>query len=103
MLKSIKSNYLPARPYNRHTSVVDLSTDFSAGNISKRNNKMKIYKIYSEIIGKGVAFHTDLEGAKKTREKCVNKESIKIKEIEIHCKTKEEALKQGFLYLSETI
>tara|TARA_R100000995_G_scaffold82293_1_gene56004 strand:- start:261 stop:545 length:285 start_codon:yes stop_codon:yes gene_type:complete len=40
MLKSIKSNYLPARPYNRHTSVVDLSTDFSAGNISKRNNKM---------------------------------------------------------------
>lgn len=40
MLKSIKSNYLPARPYNRHTSVVDLSTDFSAGNILKRNNKM---------------------------------------------------------------
>ena len=42
MLKSIKSNYLPARSYNRHTSVVDLSTDFSAGNISKRNNKMTI-------------------------------------------------------------
>ena len=42
MLKSIKSNYLPARPYNRHTSVVDLSTDFSAGNISKRNNKMTL-------------------------------------------------------------
>ena len=40
MLKSIKSNYLPARSYNRHTSVVDLSTDFSAGNILKRNNKM---------------------------------------------------------------
>jgi len=49
MLKSIKSNYLPARPYNRHTSVVDLSTDFSAGNISKRNNKMSIEDIISEL------------------------------------------------------
>jgi len=38
MLKSIKSNYLPARPYNRHTSVVDLSTDFSAGNILRNNH-----------------------------------------------------------------
>ena len=51
MLKSIKSNYLPARPYNRHTSVVDLSTDFSAGNILKRNNKMsKSLKNIDKII-----------------------------------------------------
>ena len=103
MLKSTISNNSPGHSHNEHTFEVGLSSDICPGNISKRNNKMKIYKIYSEITGKGVAFHTDLEGAKKTREKCVNKESIKIKEIEIHCKTKEEALKQGFLYLSETI
>jgi len=50
MLKSIKSNYLPARQYNRHTSVVDLSTDFSAGNISKRNNKMNNKKIIKNAL-----------------------------------------------------
>jgi len=55
MLKSIKSNYLPARPYNRHTSVVDLSTDFSAGNILKRNNKMiKTGDIFQDYYKKGV-------------------------------------------------
>ena len=56
MLKSIKSNYLPARPYNRHTSVVDLSTDFSAGNISKRKNKMNklIIEIPEEVTRKQI-------------------------------------------------
>tara|TARA_R110002167_G_scaffold193898_1_gene396508 strand:+ start:248 stop:442 length:195 start_codon:yes stop_codon:yes gene_type:complete len=64
---------------------------------------MKIYKIYSKITGSGVMFHTDLEGAKKIKSSCANKESVEIKEIEIPCKTKEEALQYGFLYLSETV
>ena len=67
---------------------------------------MKIYQIFynnKKTNNYGVSFHIDYNKANEIKNSYKGKESIEIKKIEIPCKTKEEALQQGFLYLSETI